>query len=190
MEWLHHASYRRISQRLEGRGSLLFCHFTRSPAGLAAGPLGDHPMPQQPDATIHTDGACSGNPGPAGAGYVICDAAGATLAEGAVPIGQGTNNIAEYQGVISSLEKAHELGLRHVVVRSDSELMCKQMWGKYRVKNPVLMKMHVRVRELMREFDQVTFVHVPREHNEDADRLARQAVVQARQGLAAKGRAT
>jgi ribonuclease HI len=143
-------------------------------------------MPQPPDATIHTDGACSGNPGPAGAGFVICDPAGQTLAEGAVPIGQATNNIAEYQGVISSLEKAHELGLRRVVVRSDSELMCKQMWGQYRVKNPVLVKMHVRVRELMRQFDEVSFQHVPREHNEDADRLARQAVTQARRQATSK----
>lgn len=144
-------------------------------------------MSSKPEVVdVFTDGACSGNPGPAGAGFVICDPAGQTLAEGAVPIGQATNNIAEYQAVISSLEKARELGLRSVVLRSDSELMCKQMWGQYRVKNPVLMKMHIRVRELVREFDQVTFQHVPREHNEDADRLARQAVAQARRQGTAK----
>jgi ribonuclease HI len=68
--------------------------------------------------------------------------------------------------------------------------MCKQMWGQYRVKNPVLMKMHVQVRELVRQFDEVTFQHVPREHNEHADRLARQAVTQARQDLTAKGPVT
>lgn len=137
-------------------------------------------MPDPSAALLYTDGACSGNPGPAGAGFVIVDATGATLAEGCVPIGQGTNNIAEYQAVISGLEKAAELGLRKVTVRSDSELMCKQMWGQYRVKNPVLMKMHVQVRELVRGFDEVTFVHVPREHNEVADGLARQASAEAR----------
>lgn len=136
-------------------------------------------------AVLYTDGACSGNPGPAGAGFVLLGDTGRPLAQGAVPIGQGTNNIAEYQAVISGLEKAAEMGLRKVTVRSDSELMCKQMWGQYRVKNPVLMKMHIRVRELTRNFDEVTFVHVPREHNEIADSLARQASAEARRMMKA-----
>ena len=136
-------------------------------------------MNEKREAIIHTDGACHGNPGPAGAGYVILDINGDTLAEGCVPIGRATNNIAEYTGAIAGLTKADELGLTNIIIRSDSELMCKQMWGKYRVKNPELMKLHVQVRQLMERFDKVKFEHVYREHNERADALATEAAKKA-----------
>ncbi len=133
--------------------------------------------------TIYTDGACSGNPGPAGAGYVILNENGQIVAEGSVPIGRATNNIAEYQGAISGLENASTIGARQVTVRSDSELMCKQIWGQYRIKNKNLMQLHVQLRRLMEGFDRVVFEHVPRKNNERADALAREAVRQAKQRL-------
>ncbi len=131
-------------------------------------------------AVIHTDGACLGNPGPAGAGFIIADQEGETLSEGSVPIKHGTNNIAEYQAAISALETARELGLSHLIVRSDSELMCKQIWGQYKVKNPQLQKMHIALRGLMQGFEKVVFQHVPREHNERADALAGKAAQKAK----------
>jgi len=137
-------------------------------------------------AVIYTDGACSGNPGPAGAGYVIAAPDRQILAEDAVAVGHGTNNIAEYTGAIAALERARELGLRTVIVRSDSELMCKQVWGQYRVKNPGIVKLHVRLRRAMEGFDSVQFEHVPREKNERADALARQGVEKSRKKAAAE----
>ena len=127
-------------------------------------------------AIIYSDGGCSGNPGPAGAGYVIMTEDGQDIADGCVPLGHGTNNIAEYRGAIAGLEHAAKLGLTDVTVRSDSELLCKQVWGQYRVKNPALKKLHVELRNWMRKFERVVFEHVPREHNEAADALAREAV--------------
>jgi len=138
-------------------------------------------MTEAKAAVIHTDGACLGNPGPAGAGFVIASQGGEKLAEGSVPIGRATNNIAEYQAVISALEAARDLGLTHLVVRSDSELLCKQIWGQYRVKNPQLQKMHMNVRQLMQDFQKVLFQHVPREKNERADELAGKAAQKAKQ---------
>ncbi|NSW55621.1 MAG: ribonuclease HI family protein [Armatimonadetes bacterium] len=136
------------------------------------------------EAVIYTDGACSGNPGPAGAGYVIAAPDGEILAEDAVAVGHGTNNIAEYSGAIAALERARELGLRNVTVRSDSELMCKQVWGQYRIKNPGIAKLHVQLRRAMEGFDSVKFEHVAREKNERADALARQGVEKSRKKAA------
>lgn len=129
-------------------------------------------MPEARPAIVHTDGACLRNPGPAGAGYVILDASGKTLAEGSLPIGQGTNNIAEYRAVIAALEEARKRGLTHLVVRSDSELLVKQMKGQYRVKDQTLRGLHIQVRHLMQAFEKVHFEHVRREHNTRADDLA------------------
>ena len=131
-------------------------------------------------AIIHTDGACLGNPSPAGAGFVIADQQGVQLAEGCIPIGHGTNNIAEYHAVVAGLEKAAELGLTHIIVRSDSELLCKQMWGQYKVKAANLKRLHIQVREAMRKLTKVLFEHVPREKNERADKLAGEAARKAK----------
>jgi len=92
-------------------------------------------MSEVRSAIIHTDGACLGNPGPAGAGFVITDQRGVPIDEGSIPIGHGTNNIAEYHAVLAGLNRAAQLGLTHIIVKSDSELLCKQMWGVYRVKD-------------------------------------------------------
>jgi ribonuclease HI len=137
-------------------------------------------MPDVKPAIIYTDGACIGNPGPAGAGFVITDQQGNLLQEGCVPLGHGTNNIAEYQAVIAALGAAAEVGATHLIVRSDSELLCRQMSGQYKVKNPGLQKLHIEVRGLMRGFAKVIFEHVPREKNERADALAGEAAKQAR----------
>lgn len=130
---------------------------------------------------IYTDGASLGNPGPAGAGFVITDQRGGVLKEGSIPLGRATCNVAEYQAVISALEAAAELGLSHLVIRSDSELLCKQMWGRYRVKNSALKRLHIRARRVMESFEKVVFEHVPRERNRRADALAGEAAAKAKE---------
>ena len=121
---------------------------------------------------INCDGAARGNPGPAGAGAVVVDDEGTVLAEVAEGLGETTNNVAEYTAAIRGLEEAERLGAKRVVLRSDSQLLVNQLTGRYRVKTAHLVPLHRRIRELVVGFDRVTFEHVPRERNVEADRLA------------------
>lgn len=125
---------------------------------------------------IHCDGAARGNPGPAGAGAYLTTPGGEVVAEVAEGLGETTNNVAEYTAAIMGLERAKELGAREVLLRSDSQLLVNQLTGRYRVRTPHLQPLHARIRELARGFERVTFEHVPREHNTDADRLANAGV--------------
>jgi ribonuclease HI len=125
----------------------------------------------------YTDGAARGNPGPAGAGAILRDAAdGRVLAEIAVGLGRATNNVAEWTAVRLALEKAHELGATHVDLRMDSELVARQITGVYRVKHPDLKPIHAAVMAMLRGLDGYTVGHVPRELNKDADRLSNIAI--------------
>jgi ribonuclease HI len=132
--------------------------------------------PRPPRLILYTDGAARGNPGPAGAGAHLEDETGKTIASVARYIGEATNNVAEYTALLLGLERARELGVRHVEVRADSELMVKQMRGEYRVRNAGLKPLHERARALASSFDGVTYVHVRRELNQAADRLANHAI--------------
>ena len=126
---------------------------------------------------IHTDGAARGNPGPAGAGAVLRDAAtGAILAEVAEPLGRATNNVAEWTAVKLALEEALRLGATHVDLRMDSQLVARQISGVYRVKHADLKPLHAAVISLLRRFAGYTVGHVPRELNRDADRLSNVAI--------------
>jgi ribonuclease HI len=134
---------------------------------------------------VHCDGAARGNPGPAGAGAFLTTPDGTVVAEVAEGLGETTNNVAEYTAAILGLERAAELGAREVELRSDSLLLVNQLTGRYKVKTPHLQPLHRRVRQLAAGFDRVTFEHVPRERNVDADRLANAGVDA---WLAARGR--
>lgn len=126
---------------------------------------------------IHTDGAARGNPGPAGAGAVLRDAASdEVLAEIAEPLGHATNNVAEWTAVRLALEEARRLGASHVDLRMDSELVARQISGIYRVKHPDLRPIHAAVMTLLRSFDGYTVGHVRRELNREADRLSNIAI--------------
>ncbi len=126
---------------------------------------------------IHTDGAARGNPGPAGAGAVLRDAAtGTVLAEVAQPLGHATNNVAEWTAVKLALEEALRLGATHVDVRMDSQLVARQISGMYRVKNTDLKPLHTAVMALLARFAGYTVGHVPRELNKDADRMSNIAI--------------
>jgi len=122
-----------------------------------------------PFVTIFTDGGSRGNPGPSAAGYVIIDANQKAIAEGGEYLGITTNNQAEYHGVRLGLEKAIEMKLKHVNFNIDSMLVVNQMKGYYKIKNRELWPVHERIRELMQQFDKVTFNHVRREFNQLAD---------------------
>lgn len=129
--------------------------------------------------TAHIDGGARGNPGPAGWGAVIQNAAGETIAElmGALPY--ATNNVAEYNGLLAALDWCVEHGARVVAIRSDSLLLVQQMRGVYKVKNDGLKPLYGRARLLAHKIGRVTFEHIPREKNKDADRLANQAMDEA-----------
>jgi ribonuclease HI len=120
----------------------------------------------------NVDGGARGNPGSAGYGAIIRDSAGSVLAELYEGIGVNTNNVAEYRGLIAALEWALAHGHRRIHIKSDSELVVKQMLGKYRVKHDGLIPLHQKARRLADQIGHVTFEHVRREHNQDADRLS------------------
>jgi ribonuclease HI len=126
--------------------------------------------------TVACDGAARGNPGPAGIGVQITGPDGEVLAEIAQGLGRTTNNVAEYTAVIEGLKRAAELGATQVLVRSDSQLLIKQLIGAYRVKAAHLVPLHREVLAQARRFGSIRFEHVPRERNAEADRLANEGV--------------
>lgn len=132
-------------------------------------------------AIIHTDGASSGNPGPAGIGIVIkTDNETFTISD---YIGITTNNVAEYTALIKALETAKAKGIRSIDVFMDSELIVKQLKGEYKVKNQGLQPLYKKVKQLLKSFDRHTIKHVPRDSNKEADALSKQAIKRGREKL-------
>jgi ribonuclease HI len=127
-------------------------------------------------ALLWTDGAARGNPGPAGAGIMLKTAAGEVLAAEGAFLGHTTNNVAEYRALLLGLERALELGVRRVEVRADSELLIKQLKGEYRVRSEGLRPLYEQAQGLLRRFDATRLLHVRREHNAEADRLANEGI--------------
>jgi len=125
---------------------------------------------------LYTDGGARGNPGPAGIGAVLKNLQGNVAAEISEYIGETTNNQAEYRALIKGLEKAKALGVREVECYLDSELIVKQMRREYRVKDKGLAPLFVQVWNLTLGFKKVTFTHIPREMNREADQLVNEAV--------------
>lgn len=124
---------------------------------------------------IYTDGSSSGNPGPSGAGVVILTPEGVTVDEFGEHLGEQTNNVAEYRAVYMGLSKALEYGASKVTVRLDSELVARQLSGRYKVKDRKLIEQYLRVGELLSRLDDVRFEAIPREQNSRADALAQTA---------------
>jgi ribonuclease HI len=127
-------------------------------------------------ALLHTDGGARGNPGPAAYGFVLEEAEGDVLACEGVAIGEATNNVAEYRGLVAGLARAIELGVTELEVRSDSQLMVRQMRGEYRIKKESLRELAEEAAGLARALARVTYVHVTRDRNELADRLVNDAL--------------
>jgi ribonuclease HI len=127
----------------------------------------------------YIDGGARGNPGPAGYGVRIEDEMGELVTEFSGFLGSATNNVAEYNGLLAALRYARENGHRKVRIKSDSELLVKQMRGEYRVKNAGLQALFQQARTLAEDFDRIVYEHVRREQNKDADRLANVAMDEA-----------
>jgi probable phosphoglycerate mutase len=122
--------------------------------------------------TAYVDGGARGNPGPAGNGAVITDRHGNVLALLYDGIGVATNNVAEYRGLIAALEWALAHGHTRLHVKADSQLIVQQMMGRYRVKHEGLKPLHRHASDLAGRIGNVTFEHVRREMNREADRLS------------------
>ncbi len=125
------------------------------------------------------DGAARGNPGEAGCGAIIYDESGEVVEELCHYLGHATNNVAEYQALLIGLEGVLRLGVKRLQIRSDSELLVRQLNGIYRVKDDRLKELYKRASVLLRQLDAYRISHVPREHKRVADRLANQAIDEA-----------
>ena len=125
---------------------------------------------------IFTDGAAEPNPGPAAIGAIIKDGQGRVITTICQSIGHATNNHAEYSAIIAALELAIRVGANHVEIRSDSELVVRQINRQYRVKAASLKPLYQRVKRLTSQFEVFTIKHIPREQNTEADNLANMAL--------------
>jgi ribonuclease HI len=134
--------------------------------------------------TAYIDGGARGNPGPAGYGVRI-ERDDGSVVEMSGGLGIATNNVAEYNGLLAALRWAVEHGEPDVHVRSDSELLVKQMRGEYKVRHPGLQPLFVQARLLVMQLGAVRFEHIPREKNKEADRLSNVGMDDAEAGLRA-----
>jgi ribonuclease HI len=133
---------------------------------------------------LHVDGASRGNPGDAGFGVHVTTPDGREVASLFGYIGKATNNVAEYQALLHGLRFALERGASAVEVFSDSELLVRQLEGRYRVKSPGLAPLHREAQSLLARFARSRVGHVPREKNREADALANRAVDEKRSQVA------
>jgi ribonuclease HI len=125
---------------------------------------------------LYCDGAARGNPGPAGAGAVIVNPAGHIVAKVGKFLGEETNNVAEYMGLILGLKRAKAMGIKELEVLADSELVVKQVRGEYAVKAEHLAPLHAEAVALFKAFDQIEIRHIPREENSQADAMSNRAI--------------
>lgn len=130
---------------------------------------------------VYTDGGARGNPGPAAIGVHVVTEGGVLVFDHKATIGDATNNVAEYRAVIAALSRLREhfgeaLAEQTFVFRLDSELVVKQIRGEYKVKDANLAQLHAAIKAALAEFPEVTFTHVRREQNKEADRLVNEAL--------------
>lgn len=125
--------------------------------------------------TVNVDGGARGNPGPAAIGVVVRDGNGVVVEVGET-IGEATNNVAEYRALLRGIQLAAERGATEIELIGDSELVVRQVEGRYKVKNAGMKALHEEVKRALRSFDSWTIRHVRRENNADADRLVNEAL--------------
>jgi ribonuclease HI len=125
---------------------------------------------------VNVDGGARGNPGPAAVAAVVRDGEGNLLEERGEPIGDATNNVAEYRAVLLGISRAAELGASEVELIGDSELVVRQLKGEYKVKDASLRELHAQVGDALRRFEDWSIRHVRREQNADADRLVNETL--------------
>ena len=124
------------------------------------------------DVLIHTDGACRGNPGDSSIGLVVYDEKGIPVYEEAALLGQQTNNFAEYSAVLRALKLCSSNKVQSLVLKSDSQLLIKQLQGLYKVKSVNIAPLYQKCLEFKKDIPYVKFCHVMREQNKRADELA------------------
>ncbi len=122
--------------------------------------------------TIYIDGASKGNPGKASIGTIIKDSSGRTLKEFGRTLGNATNNAAEYIALITGLVESLQFAGKEIEIKSDSLLLVKQMQGLYKVKNDWLHQLKGIAEHIASKHEKVTYTHIPREENRQADKLA------------------
>jgi ribonuclease HI len=125
---------------------------------------------------VNVDGGARGNPGPAAIGIVVREAGGEVLEELGERIGEATNNVAEYRALLKGIELAAQHGASELELVGDSELVVRQVEGRYKVKNAGMKELHAEVRQALRDFDSWSIRHVRRAENADADRLVNAAL--------------
>jgi ribonuclease HI len=125
---------------------------------------------------VHVDGGARGNPGPAAAAAVISAPGGEVLDQAAELLGEQTNNVAEYRGLLLGLRRARDLGATEVEVINDSELVARQVNGAYKVKHAALKPLHAEALALLAQFDAWSMRNVPRAQNAHADALVNEAL--------------
>jgi ribonuclease HI len=125
---------------------------------------------------VYSDGAARGNPGPSGAGAVLVEPSGQIVDRLGKFLGVRTNNYAEYMGLLLGLKRARDLGVREVEVFTDSELLIRQLGGRYQVKSSSLRPLYEEALKLLNGFSRVKLVHVPREMNSAADEMSNRAI--------------
>lgn len=148
-------------------------------AAAAAEGANGHDEPAEPAISrvrLYSDGAARGNPGLAGAGAVLVEPSGQVVDRLGKFLGTQTNNYAEYMGLLLGLRRARELSVREVEVFADSELMLRQLGGRYQVKSASLRPLYEEALTLLNDFERVKFVHVPREMNRAADEMSNRAI--------------
>jgi ribonuclease HI len=126
--------------------------------------------------TVNVDGGARGNPGPAAIGVVVRDEDGEIVAERAELIGRGTNNVAEYKALLLGIATARELGGSEVELVGDSELIVRQVEGRYKVKDATLRELHAEAKRALGGLERWSIRHVKRAQNADADRLVNAAL--------------
>lgn len=125
---------------------------------------------------LYADGGSRGNPGPSGAGAYLEDESGTPVARVYKYLGETTNNVAEYSALIFGLKEALRQKTKKLLIRMDSQLVVRQVEGKYRVKEPTLIKLHRQAMELLEQLPAYSIEHIPREENAEADKLANLAI--------------
>ena len=123
---------------------------------------------------VYIDGSCLGNPGKIGIGYLIYKDGG-LLKQESVFLGEGTNNIAEYMALLFALSELANSGIRKAHIFSDSNLLCEQINGNFKVKNKIIFPLFILAKKYISMFEKITLSHIGREKNKEADRLARNA---------------
>jgi probable phosphoglycerate mutase len=140
-------------------------------------------MSNSSEIVAHVDGGSRGNPGPAAYGVSIETAQGQPVTAFAKFLGETTNNFAEYQGLLAALEYAISHGHARLRVLTDSELMARQISGRYKVRSPDLKPLHDKAQSLIARLESFSIRHVYREENREADRLANKAMDDAARGV-------